>query len=368
MLKKEKHCMNRNNFCIILAGGIGVRLWPISRQSEPKQFVDFLGSGESMLQTTYRRFRKIIDEDNIIVVSNIKYKSLVAKQLPNLKSENLLLEPMRRNTVASATWATICIKQRNPNANIIVAPVDQLITHEGNFADDMTIGLDYVGKHKRLLTIGVVPTRPETAFGYIQMGDEIESDIFKVKSFTEKPESQFARMFLESKEFLWNTGLFLWNVNTFMDAIKKHIPDAIQILTVAQERLENNESMESIIDDMFATSPNLSIEVGLLEKADNVDVMLCHFNWIDIGTWGALYDAQPKDENKNVTTNSKSMMYDCRNCIVQVPKDKIAVIQGLDGYLIAEKDNVLIICKKNDQASIRKFVNDAEINLGEDYV
>lgn len=360
--------MNRNNFCIILAGGIGVRLWPVSRQSEPKQFVDFLGSGESMLQTTYRRFRKIIDEDNIIVVSNIKYKSLVAKQLPNLKSENLLLEPMRRNTVASATWATICIKQRNPNANIIVAPVDQLITHEGNFADDMTIGLDYVGKHKRLLTIGVVPTRPETAFGYIQMGDEIESDIFKVKSFTEKPESQFARMFLESKEFLWNTGLFLWNVNTFMDAIKKHIPDAIQFLTVAQERLENNESMESIIDDMFATSPNLSIEVGLLEKADNVDVMLCHFNWIDIGTWGALYDAQPKDENKNVTTNSKSMMYDCRNCIVQVPKDKIAVIQGLDGYLIAEKDNVLIICKKNDQASIRKFVNDAEINLGEDYV
>ncbi len=360
--------MNKNNYCVILAGGIGTRLWPSSRQQKPKQFIDFLGTGESLLQATYRRFSKFIDKENILVVSNETYKELVIEQLPFLKESNLLLEPMRRNTVPSVTWAAFEICNRNPDACLVVSPADQLITNEDKFEDDLIVALDYVSRKQRLLTIGVVPTRAETAYGYIQMSERMDNDIFKVQSFTEKPELEFARLFVESKEFLWNTGIFVCGGKTFLASLHGAASYYTDMMDYIQQHYEGGRHLYEFVENAFSMCPNVSLERGILEKADNVDVMLCHFGWADIGTWNALFDAMPKNFEQNVIVGSRAILYDCKDCMVKLPNGRVAVIQGLKDYVIAEEDNVLVICKKDDQSAIRKFVNDVQINIGEEYV
>ncbi len=360
--------MNKNNFCVILAGGIGTRLWPSSRMQKPKQFIDFLGTGETLLQATYRRFGKFIDKDNIFVVSNESYKDLVQEQLPALDENNLLLEPMRRNTVPSVTWAAFEICHRNPNACIVVSPADQLITNEEKFEDDLIVGLDYVSRHKRLLTIGIVPTRPETAYGYIQMAEKMDNDIFKVQSFTEKPEMEFARLFVESKEFLWNTGIFVCGGKTFLSNLHGAAEYYTDMMDYIQQHYEGGRHLQEFVENAFSMCPNVSLERGILEKSDNVDVMLCHFGWADLGTWNALYEAMPKNFEQNVILGSRAILYDCKDCMVKLPNGRVAVIQGLKDYVVAEEDNVLVICKKDDQNAIRKFVNDVQINIGDEYV
>lgn len=360
--------MNNNNYCVILAGGKGTRLWPSSREHKPKQFIDYLGSGETMLQSTYRRFCKFIDKNNIIVISNEDYKELVTQQLPDLPAGNLLLEPMRRNTVPSVTWATFEICNRNPDASIVVSPADQLITNEDRYVENITAGLDYVGGNERMLTIGIAPTRPETAYGYIQMADQMGKDIYKVQSFTEKPEAEFARLFVENNEFLWNTGIFISRGTTFLQTIHGTATYYKDMMDYIQANYDYGKSVHNFVEQAFSMCPALSLERGILEKADNVDVMQCSFGWADIGTWDALYDVLPKDDDRNVIAGGRPMLYDCKECLVKLPNGRVAVVQGLEGYVIAEENNVLVICKKDDQNGIRKFVNDVQINIGDEYV
>lgn len=337
-MKSEE--INRNNYCVILAGGIGSRLWPSSRQEKPKQFVDVLSCGETLLQSTFRRYSRFIAKENIFVVISAQHQPLVHEQLPELCDDNCLIEPMRRNTVPCSTWATRLVYEKNKDACVVVTPADQLIENEDAFEKDILKGLEYVSTHNRLLSIGVSPTYPDTNYGYIQMADAKATDIYSVKSFSEKPDVEFARTFLDSGEFLWNSGLFLFSASTYI------------------------KTLSTVVDDLsFMRCPNSSLEQLILEKKNNVDVMCCHFGWKDIGTWGELYDLMPKNEVDNVVIDSGSMLYNCNGCIIKAPKGMVVVAQDLKDYVIIADKGVLMICKKDDQKTIRKFVNDYDLKF-----
>lgn len=362
--------MDRRNFCVILAGGLGTRLWPMSREKKPKQFIDVFGTGKSLLQTTYERFASFIPTDNIIVVTNESYRQLVIDQIPGIKYENVLMEPMRRNTVPAVTWAALEVRRRCPDGRFIVSPSDQNITDYEAFREDVLRGLDYVGTNSALLTMGAKPSRPEVSYGYIQMADVIEGypNIYKVQSFTEKPAHEFAKIFFESGEFLWNTGLFMWSSDAFLNAVRGASEEFSSIVQRVVTAYDNGEYIADLLMELFTKCPNMSLEQSVLEKADNVDVMLCHFGWADLGTWESVHDALPQSDMGNVVIDSKSLLYDCKDCIIKLPDGHVAVVQGLEDYVVVEEGNVLVICKKGDQKNIRKFVNDAQLNLGEEFV
>lgn len=343
-----------NNYCVIMAGGIGSRFWPYSRKSKPKQFLDFFGMGRTLLQQTFDRYSKIVPEENIFVATNSQYKDLVKEQLPQLNQEQILLEPARRNTAPCVAWASAHISKMEPDANIIVAPADHLILKEGEFIEAIMKGLDFVAQSPQLLTLGIKPNRPETGYGYIQVADKKQGDFYKVKTFIEKPQLEFAQVFIESDEFFWNSGIFLWKASTILEAFHAHMPDMY-------EKIMND-------DKNFESWPNISIDYGIMEKADNVYVQLCDFGWADLGTWGSLHEASPKDLHKNVIINGNTLLYDCNNNIIAMPKGKLVVLQGLEDYLVADTDNVLLICRKDDENTIRRYVNDVQIKLGDEFV
>lgn len=343
-----------NNYCVIMAGGIGSRFWPYSRKSKPKQFLDLFGMGRTLLQQTFDRYSKIVPEENIFVATNSQYKDLVKEQLPQLNQEQILLEPARRNTAPCVAWASAHISKMEPDANIIVAPADHLILKEGEFIEAIMKGLDFVAQSPQLLTLGIKPNRPETGYGYIQVADKKQGDFYKVKTFIEKPQLEFAQVFIESDEFFWNSGIFLWKASTILEAFHAHMPDMY-------EKIMND-------DKDFESWPNISIDYGIMEKADNVYVQLCDFGWADLGTWGSLHEASPKDLHKNVIINGNTLLYDCNNNIIAMPKGKLVVLQGLEDYLVADTDNVLLICRKDDENTIRRYVNDVQIKLGDEFV
>ena len=345
---------NRDNYCVIMAGGIGSRFWPYSRKDKPKQFLDFFGMGRTLLQQTFDRYSKIVPEENIFVATNSQYEELVKEQLPQLNQNQILPEPARRNTAPCVAWASAHIQKMNPNANIIVAPADHLILKEDEFIEAITKGLEFVNDSPQLLTLGIKPNRPETGYGYIQIADEKQGDFYKVKTFIEKPQVEFAQVFVESDEFYWNSGIFLWHASTILEAFRIHMPELY-------EKIINN-------DDNFESWPNISIDYAIMEKAENVYVQLCNFGWADLGTWGSLHEASPKDQHKNVIINGKTLLYDCNNNIIAMPNGKLAVLQGLENYLIADTKNVLLICRKDDENTIRRYVNDVQIKLGEEFV
>ena len=362
--------MDKRNFCVILAGGQGSRLWPMSRERKPKQFIDVLGTGKSLLQMTYERFAACIDADNIIIVTNESYRQLVIEQIPGIKYENVLMEPMRRNTVPAVTWAALEVKRRCSEGRLIVSPSDQNITDYDAFQKDVMRGLNFVGNNSVLLTMGAKPTRPEVSFGYIQMAEEVNGEvhIYKVQSFTENPANEFAEIFYESGEFLWNTGLFMWSADSFLNAVKSASEEFAGIVQSVIAAYNRGDYIADLLMELFTKCPNMSLEQSVLEKSEHVDVMLCHFGWADLGTWAAVHEALPKSDMGNVVMESKSLLYDCHDCIIKLPEGRAAVVQGLEDYVVVEEGNVLVICKKGDQKNIRKFVNDAQLNLGEDFV
>ncbi len=343
-----------NNYCVIMAGGIGSRFWPYSRKNKPKQFLDFFGMGRTLLQLTFDRYKKIVPPEQILVVTNVQYEELVKEQLPELADNQILSEPTRRNTAPCIAWASDAIRRLNPNANMVVAPADHLILKEAEFGEAIRKGLEFVAHSPQLLTLGVKPGRPETGYGYIQIDDERQGDFYKVKTFVEKPQPELAKLFVESEEFYWNSGIFLWNVNTILDAFDRIMPEVYSKLSDGEEG--------------FASCPNISIDYGIMEKAENVYVQLCDFGWADLGTWGALHEAAPKDNHRNVIINGHTLLYDCKNSVVALPEGKLAVLQGLEDYLVADTDNVLLVCRKDDESTIRRYVNDVQVKLGDRFV
>ena len=353
-LKPNFIMTNSNNYCVIMAGGIGSRFWPYSRKNKPKQFLDFFGTGQTLLQLTFNRYSNIVPKENVFVITNVQYENLVKEQLPELEDSRILLEPTRRNTAPCIAWASSHIQQLNPNANIIVAPADHLILKENEFIEAITKGLEFVAQSPQLLTLGIKPNRPETGYGYIQIADEKQGDFYKVKTFIEKPQLEFAQVFVESDEFYWNSGIFLWNVNTILNAFNTYMLEICpKVMTGGKD---------------FDSCPNISIDYAIMEQGDYLNVQLCDFGWADLGTWGSLHEASPKDHHKNVTINGNTLLYDCENNIIAMPKDKLIVLQGLNDYLIADTDNVLLICRKDDESTIRRYVTDVQIKLGEEFV
>ena len=345
---------NNNNYCVIMAGGIGSRFWPYSRKNKPKQFLDFFGTGQTLLQLTFDRYCKVVPKENIFIITNAQYEAMVKEQLPDLKPDCILLEPTRRNTAPCIAWACSHIQKLNPEANVIVAPADHLILKESEFIEAMQKGLAFVAQSPQLLTLGIKPSRPETGYGYIQVGDNKEGDFYQAKAFIEKPQLEFAQTFIESEEFNWNSGIFLWNVNTILEAFQIHMPE------VCSKVMGGGEDFDSC--------PNISIDYGIMEKAENVCVQICDFGWADLGTWVALHEASPKDHHKNVILNGHTVLYDCKDNMIAIPKGKLAVLQGLEDYLVADTGNVLLICKKNDANTIRRYVNDVQVKLGEEFI
>ncbi|KAB2822808.1 MAG: mannose-1-phosphate guanylyltransferase [Bacteroidales bacterium] len=356
--------MNQN-YCIIMAGGVGSRFWPFSRNNRPKQFLDFFGTGRSLLQMTFDRFRRVVPAENILIVSNVIYKEMILEQLPEINENQVLLEPHRRNTAPCIAYAVHRIKAITDTANIIVAPSDHLILKENDFIQTLETGIEFVSTTNSLLTLGIKPSRPETGYGYIQI-DEGTGALRKVKTFTEKPNAELAQIFFETGEFFWNSGIFLWNLQTIDEAFKTLLPE-VESRFAAGDGLFNTDQEQAFIDSIYPTCMNISIDYGIMEKADNVYVLCSDFGWTDLGTWGSLYDMSDKDETGNVTLKCNTLFYESNQNIVALPQGKLAVVEGLSGYLIAESDNVLLICKKDEEARIRQFVNDAIVNYDGKY-
>ena len=350
-----------------MSGGIGSRFWPASRTSFPKQFLDFFGTGRSLLQQTYDRFSQLIPKENIYIVTNAKYKDLTMSQLPELSENQILLEPQRRNTAPCIAFAANRILAVNPNANMIVAPSDHLILKEADFLLRIKEGLSFVKDKNVLLTLGMKPNRPETGYGYIQLGNLTEGNISRIKTFTEKPNLELAKVFLDSGEFLWNSGIFLWNVKTILNAFDELLPDIASRFKSGQEFFNTPKEAE-FINNIFPACPNISIDYGILEKASNVFVLSADFGWSDLGTWGSLHDLSNKDENNNAVLKCDAMLYECEDNLISVPSDKLVVLHKLKGYIVSESGNVLMVCKKEDEQEIRQFVIDANLKKGEEFI
>ena len=357
------------NFCVILAGGRGRRLWPCSRDLYPKQFMDFFGTGRTQLQATYDRIVKLLPKENIYVCTCQEYLPMVREQVPEVPERNVMVEPIHRNTAPSVAWAAMRIHKRNPAANVIITPSDQMVLNETEFFRSVNVGFNYVSDHDVVVVMGVKPTRPEPGYGYIQLGDiSCKPDVYAVKSFTEKPERDFARMFMESGEFYWNTGIFLSKAAYLLKSFEYIFPEVLRPLRYQKVEYTFEEEMAFVMQN-YPRYPNLSLDYAILEQSRNVFVMKCDFGWADLGTWHAVYESMSKVDDDNVVLDSEVMMEDCHNNVIKLPKGKIGVFNGLDGYIVAESDNVLMVCKKSDDSSlIRKYVSEVRMKYGNEFV
>lgn len=358
--------MDSNHYCVIMAGGQGTRLWPMSRKSYPKQFLDLLGCGKTLLQLTYDRYSRIIPRENIIISTHVDYSDIVREQLPDVPECQVIHEPAFRGTAPSIANLACYIRTLNPCANIVVAQSDQLILDEPMFLDMVGRGLDFVAENNKLVVIGIKPTCPETRYGYIQAEGVAEEGLFyKVRTFTEKPELEFANIFMESGEFYWNSGIYIWNVQTIIDTVSKYLPDMMNQLEGIYREIPDRAKRRKRGYEIYTSFPNASVDMSVMERADNVYVMVGEFGWADIGTWDTLYSSLPKDSDGNVLIGCRTLKYDSHNNMVVLPKDKLVVMQGVDELVVVDTDDVLMICKKGNERDIRKFLNEAKMKIGE---
>ena len=360
--------MHIDNYCVIMGGGVGSRFWPYSRESKPKQFLDIFGTGRSLLQMTFDRFSKVIPKENFVIVTNAIYKDLVLQQLPELQPSQLLLEPMRRNTAPCIGWATYHIQAKNPKANIIVTPADHLILQEGAFEEAIKQALAFVAQHPQLVTLGVRPSRPETGYGYIQITGDTENGFVQVKTFTEKPNLEMAKVFLESGEFLWNSGMFAWNVQTILDAFHRYLPSLTSVLDEVNGHYAQSEEQQHV-GAIFSQCPNISIDYAVLEKADNVMVLPVDFGWADLGTWGSLYDLKKAEDKANVALHTEALFYEAEGNIISMDgeRDQLVVVQGIDDCIISQSNGVLLICKRGEEQRIKEFMAEASPRFDKRY-
>ena len=358
--------IDQNTYVIIMAGGVGSRFWPYSRRSHPKQFLDVLGVGKSLLQLTYHRFLPICKKEHIYIVSNEAYFDLIKGQLPDLTDDQILLEPNRRNTAPCIAYASYKIASKDPNAVTIVTPADHAIFMEDEFVRTCKVALDSIKENNRLVTIGIKPSRPETGYGYIQYKHGSDGEVKKVKTFTEKPQLELAKAFFESGDFVWNAGIFIWKTQSIIQEFEKYLPDISETFSSISKEYYTEQEKEKI-SWAYARTKAISIDYGIMEKAENVFVVPGEFGWSDLGSWSSLHEYHEKDENNNVI-DGNAMLYTSNECIIRSPTDKLVVVQGLDGYLVADCDDVLMICKKDDEKKIRSIVNDVKSLKGEKFI
>ncbi|MCB0502705.1 MAG: mannose-1-phosphate guanylyltransferase [Bacteroidetes bacterium] len=361
--------MNKNNYVAIMAGGIGSRFWPASRTNKPKQFLDILSTGKTLIRSTFERFLKICPVENIYILTNIDYIDLVREQLPELTDDQILGEPARKNTAPCIAYVSYKIRQKNQDANIIVAPSDHIIINEDNYVATTTKALDFVSHNDALVTLGIVPTRPDTGYGYIQfLEPEIEEEVYKVKTFTEKPNLATAERFIATGEFLWNAGIFIWNVKNIIHAFETLLPDVSDAFLEIEDDL--NTPVESLaIERAFTQCPNISVDFGIMEKAPNVYVIPSEFGWSDLGTWASLHAEYKKDESNNALSSDDIKIYDATNNMIKAPKDKLVVVQGLDNYIVVDTGDVLLICDKSKEQYIKQITLDLKKDKkGSEYI
>jgi len=365
----KKNEMKNNQYVLILAGGVGSRFWPVSRSTYPKQFLDILGTGKSLIQNTYERFAQIIPKENIFILTNESYFDLVNEQIPGLHTNQIIGEPVMRNTAPCIAYGCFKINQLCADATIVVAPSDHLILDTPAFIKTIENALTIAEENDCLITLGIQPSRPDTGYGYIQYNHHKLSDnVFKVKTFTEKPTLEIAESFLLSGDFLWNAGIFVWSVKSILNAFKNHLPDISEIFTEGN-RLYNTPSENEFIQTCFQKCTNISIDYGVMEKANNVYVMPSEFGWSDLGTWASIYELANKDTTGNaVIQPSNVIMIDSSNCIVNVPKDKLVILQGLHDFIVVEANNTLLISPKTKEQTVKQIVANVKTKYGNKFI
>lgn len=359
----------QNNYVAILAGGVGSRFWPESRQKTPKQFLDILGTGKTMLQATFSRYSYCTPKENIFVITHESYLGMVQDNLPDLPIENIICEPSRKNTAASAGYIAYKLIQKDPNANILISPVDHIIIDERAFERQVFEAFDFTAHHDALLTLGIKPTRPDSGYSYIQYKSESEQEnIYKVKTFTEKPGIDLARTFLKSGDFLWNSGIFIWRAQTIIEAFKKYLPELHEVFQQAQSFF-HTEGEQQMMDLLYAQLTNISLNYGILERAQNIYVSPSFFGWSDLGSWSSAYERSEKDYLGNASPSSSNVMIiDAANCMVKAPKNKLVVLQGLDEFIVVDTPDVLLICERHKEQQIKGYMAEIRRNKGEKYL
>ena len=359
-----------NNYAVIMAGGIGSRFWPLSRSRYPKQFLDVLGTGKTLIRQTYDRFAAFVEPDNIYVIGSEQYRALIREQLPLLPEKNIIGEPSRKNTAPCVAYAVYKISSINADANVVIAPSDHVILNDRFFVQAVETGFALAKNKEVLLTLGIRPTRPDTGYGYIQFIEDKEEThgAHKVKTFVEKPTFEIAEQFYRSGDYLWNAGIFIGNVKTWLRAYQQHMPELNDVFKEGRKQF-NTPKEAAFIANAYTLCPNVSIDIGIMEKARNVLVIPAKFDWSDLGTWTSLHTMKDKDYLGNAVSNDTNVMtYDTTNSMIHVPAGKLVVLQGLDDFVVIDTDDVLLVCKKSQEQEIKNYVSDIRRKKGEKWL
>jgi mannose-1-phosphate guanylyltransferase len=360
--------MNKHHYVAIMAGGIGSRFWPMSRTNFPKQFLDILNTGKTLIQSTFERFATFIPTENIFVITSNEYVNIVKKQLPEIPIQNILGEPSRKNTAPCIAYISFKLNQIDPKASLIVAPADHVILDPTAFTKVSLEALAFVNKHNAFITLGIKPTYANTGYGYIQYEQHgVTDNVYKVKTFTEKPNLDLAKTFIASGEFLWNAGIFVWQVKNILTAFEKYLPEMYEVFEAEQSRF-NTPDEANALSEIYPQCPSLSIDFGIMEKADNVYLIPSSFGWSDLGTWNSAYENLEKDYLANAVAGENVIVIDATKCVVHAPDNKLVMLQGLDDYIIVDTEDVLLICKKEKEQEIKEYVAEVKRNKGDKYL
>ena len=359
---------SKHNYVAIMAGGIGSRFWPMSRTAYPKQFLDILNTGKTLIQQTYDRYKQLVPEENIYIITSSEYVPIVKKQLPQVADENILGEPSRKNTAPCVAYISFKLLKSNPKANLVVAPADHLVLETEEFIKTSQKALDFVSHINAFVTLGIKPTYPNTGYGYIQHETaEVAKDIFKVKTFTEKPNVELAKAFISSGDFLWNAGIFIWKVKNIVTAFEKYLPEMYEVFAAEKESF-NTEKEKEAVEQIYPQCTNISIDFGIMEKADNVYIIPSSFGWSDLGTWNSAWENMEKDYFGNAVAGKNVVVMDATKCMVHAPDNKLLVLQGLDDFIVVDTKDVLLICKKDKEQEIKDYVAEVKRNIGDKYL
>ncbi len=360
--------MNKHHYVAIMAGGIGSRFWPMSRTDLPKQFLDILGTGKTLIQQTFERYSKLVPAENIYIVTAQEYVEIVKKQLPDFLEENILAEPSRKSTAPCIAYIAFKLLNKDTKAVMVAAPADNLVLETDEFIKTAKKALSFVESVNALVTIGIKPTYPNTGYGYIQHETKAAApDIYKVKTFTEKPNLELAQTFITSGDFLWNAGIFIWKVKNILAAMEKHLPEIYDVFVAEKDKFNTPQEKEAV-EEIYPQCTNISIDFGVMEKADNVYLIPGSFGWSDLGTWNSAWENKDKDYFGNAVVGKKVMTVDAKNCIVHVPDNKLVLLQGLDEFIVVDTKDVLLICKKEKEQEIKDYVAEVKRNMGEKYL